>query len=144
MFVGSRSASSCAIQLGRWTVTLTDGCEFEAESSLRPLAAVELAVLVKLLGVDFPGRDALREQAATVMCRQVDQEGSLELEPNYQAPPATVVGRIPVEAETEDADGVLIHVYLHVIDGYMNELEILREDSGKPQRPINTEGLRVY
>jgi hypothetical protein len=35
---------------------------------------------------------------------------------------------VPVEADLEDDDGVTIHV-LHVLDGYLNELEVYREDS---------------
>ena len=32
--------------------------------------------------------------------------------------------RIPVEAEVEDLDAVTIHLLVHVIDGYIDELEI--------------------
>jgi hypothetical protein len=110
---------------------------------MRPLAAVERAVLLKLLSADFPGRDALREQADDALGRRIDADGSLEIQPNQEARPADAVRRIPVEAETEDLDGTLIHVLLHVVNGYMNELEVYREDSAKIDRPMSPEALRV-
>jgi Domain of unknown function (DUF6984) len=117
--------------------------EPEPESAPRPLVAAERAVLLKLLSADFPGRDALREQAAEALGRRIDAEGSLALQPSQDAPAADVVRRIPVEAETEDRDAMPIHVLLHVVNGYMNELEVYREDSGKLDRPIDPEALRV-
>lgn len=126
-----------------WVLTMSRERGPDSESSLRPLDAGEREVLVKLLGVHFPGRDALRQQAAGAMGRRIDAEGSLELQPNQDAPPAEVVRRIPVEAETDDLDGTPIHVLLHVVNGYMNELEVYREDSAKLARPINPEALRL-
>jgi hypothetical protein len=41
---------------------------------------------------------------------------------------AKVSRRIPIEAEGKDIDGVKIHILLHVVDGFMDELEIFRED----------------
>ena len=40
---------------------------------------------------------------------------------------------MPVEAEYLDVDGVPIWILLHVVDGLLNELEILRADSAKMQ-----------
>jgi hypothetical protein len=50
---------------------------------------------------------------------------------------------VPVEAELEDEDGVPVHVLLHVLDGYLNELEIYREDSAPVRRAIRPEELRI-
>jgi hypothetical protein len=36
--------------------------------------------------------------------------------------------RIPIEAEALDSDGVKIHILLHVVHGFMDEIEIFRED----------------
>jgi hypothetical protein len=48
-----------------------------------------------------------------------------------------------VEAEFEDRDGVTVHILLHVMDGFLNELEIFREDSGRVQRPSTPKDLRL-
>jgi hypothetical protein len=74
--------------------------------------------------------------------RVIDADGSLELSV-ADVPRADVVERIPVEAEAEDIDGVTFHVLLHVVDGYINELEIYRNDSLPVQGPIRPEALRV-
>lgn len=41
---------------------------------------------------------------------------------------AAVINRIPIEAETIDADGIKIHILLHVVHGWMDEIEIFSED----------------
>ncbi|MDP3541865.1 MAG: hypothetical protein Q8T11_05285 [Elusimicrobiota bacterium] len=50
---------------------------------------------------------------------------------------AAVLQRVPVEAESKDADGMGLHFLLHVVGGFLRELEIFREDSepikGLPQ-----------
>lgn len=43
--------------------------------------------------------------------------------------------RIPTEALIYDSDGALVNILLHVIDGYINELEIIRADG----EPLNRE-----
>ena len=48
-----------------------------------------------------------------------------------------------MEAETEDGDGMTIHLLLHVIDGSLNELEIYREDSTSLKRSIDPSSVRV-
>ena len=48
---------------------------------------------------------------------------------------APVRSRIPVEAGGVGADGKRLHVLLHVVDGFLSELEIFRED-GKPVRDL--------
>jgi hypothetical protein len=50
---------------------------------------------------------------------------------------------VPVEAELVDEDGVIVHVLLHVVDGFLNELEVYREDSAPVRRVIRPEELRL-
>lgn len=108
----------------------------------RPPRPVEMRVLEQLLAAAFPGQAELQQQATTLRVREIDRCGCLEL---HVAPgrPAPVVRRIPVEAETMDADGVVIHVLLHVVDGYLDELEVFREDGELPTTSIDAGSLRV-
>jgi hypothetical protein len=107
-----------------------------------PLDASASAILAALLATPFPGRDEIALQVADARCRQIDGDGSLALLA-IGAPRADVVRRIPVEAEVEDIDGMTIHVLLHVMDGYIDELEIYRNDGAPLQAPIRYEALRV-
>jgi hypothetical protein len=105
----------------------------DVESDLRPLNNAERAILARLLEGIFPGREPLLTQSLGITGRRIDTNGSLALHPGGPSPKADVVRRVPVEAEFEDGDGVIVHVLLHVLDGYLNELEIFREDSAAVQ-----------
>jgi hypothetical protein len=91
----------------------------------------EFAQLERLLSEEFPGRDGLKRQAEGVQVEEIDANGSLSFKTDTSLPVAPVVRRIPIEAEIPDRDGVLVHVLLHVVEGRLSELEILREDSGR-------------
>lgn len=96
----------------------------------RELTHTERAVLERLLSCEFTGVQALRMQLASVRieeeCRDCSTIGFfINLEVSIRA---KVRRRIPVEAEGIDADGERIYILLHVVDGFMNELEIYRED----------------
>ena len=98
--------------------------------AFRHFTALEQGIIDRLLEKAFPGRDELCEQMKKCLVRTIDADKSLEflVEADVQS---TVKRRIPVEAEFQDADGVLVHILLHVIDGKVNELEIYKED-GSP------------
>ncbi len=114
----------------------------EHDQDFRPLSDLERQLLAVLLSTDFSGRDAVAEQVAVASVRGIDDNGSLEFAPSDK-PPAEVVRRIPVEAELDDSDGVTIHVLLHVVDGLVKELEVYRDDSGRVQRALAPEDLRL-
>lgn len=48
----------------------------------------------RLLAADFPGKEEIAKQLAGCRVRTIDDEGSLELELNKAAKPATVEKRI--------------------------------------------------
>lgn len=108
----------------------------------RPLSDLEGQLLAVLLSTDFSGRDALVEQVTAASVREIDHNGSLEFAP-LDKTPAEVARRIPVEAELDDSDGVTIHVLLHVVDGFLKELEVYRDDSGRVQRVLAPRDLRL-
>lgn len=112
------------------------------ESEFRPLTPHERAVLSALLVEPFAGRDQLVRQLDHVQARRIDDEGSLAMTA-IGAVPAPVLYPVPVDGSMLDVDGVPVHVLLHVIDGYMNELEIYKADRSKPLRMIDPESLTV-
>ncbi|MEJ1230059.1 MAG: hypothetical protein WDM88_04600 [Galbitalea sp.] len=111
------------------------------KEALRPLTPRERDLLAALLRPSFPGRRDLIEQISGLQVISIDDDGSLKLVPREGAA-ASVTRRIPVEAEVEDEDGVMIHVLFHVLDGRLNELEIFRDDSAGVLHPIDPDTLR--
>ncbi len=89
----------------------------------------EKKLLNRMLGADFTGKKEIMYQVENCQVRKIDFEGSLELKPNLECKPALVTKRIPVEAYGVDEDGIHIHVLLHVINGFIKELEIYKDDS---------------
>lgn len=101
----------------------------------------ESRLLERFLARDFPGNVELREQLHSVVVAEIDADGSLGLATRSVAR-AVVDSRIPVEASYADRDGVRVHLLLHVIDGYLDEFEVFREDSMRvTNRPIEQADL---
>lgn len=98
----------------------------------RPTDA-DRALLERLLGADFPGRDALVPMIHNVLVRTINEDGGLELQSQVGGK-ALVIKRVPVEAEAKDQDGVVIHALLHVVDGRPIELEIYKDDGSTIKR----------
>jgi hypothetical protein len=113
------------------------------DSTFRPLKTHERELLEKLLEPEFPGRDELRHQLNSVIAKQVFEDGTLDLQcdPGSAAP---VKSRVPTEGKCADADGVEIHVLLHVVDGAMNELEIFKDDGSSILNPPNARALVLF
>ena len=121
-----------------------DDAEGTWESHGRRLTSHEEAIVLRLLSADFQGVRALRQQALSMRARTVDADGSLELWVDPSADPANTKFAVPVEGYTPDEDGVMVHYLLHVsVDGFMNELEVYREDSHRPIAVIDPERLEV-
>jgi hypothetical protein len=112
------------------------------EQGFRRPSDLERQLLNILLSPDFPGKMALTEQAMTPSVRKIDDNGSLAFAPS-EVRRASVIRRIPVEAELDDQDSVTIHVLLHVVDGLLNELEVYRDDSGRIRRALTPDDLRL-
>ena len=97
------------------------------DQAFRHLTVREQGIIDRLLEKAFPGRDEIYQQIQQCLVRTIDAEQSLGflVAENMHS---QVKKRIPVEAEFQDADGVLIHILLHVVDGQVKELEIYKED----------------
>ncbi|HXX15395.1 MAG TPA: hypothetical protein VEJ47_10885 [Candidatus Eremiobacteraceae bacterium] len=97
----------------------------------------------RLLTADFAGKEALARQLDRCRVRIIDTEGTLLLEPSRDADPAVVLKRIPVEAEATDEDGIRIHFLLHVVGGFIRELEVYKDDGSRIKRMPRPDELAV-
>lgn len=111
--------------------------------SLRPPSNAEREVLAKLLSQKFPGRDALLAQIDGITVEEIDAEGSLRLVPGSGASVAAVQDRVPVEAELPVDGEMAIRVLLHVVDGFLYELEIYQDDLESIESQLSPEKLRL-
>ena len=91
--------------------------------SFRSLTEREREVLEWMLEPRFPGRDELRAQLAVATVREIDDDGCLEFDCGAAAP-AAVKWIIPTEGQCLDADGMPVHVFLFVANGFMKTLEV--------------------
>jgi hypothetical protein len=111
---------------------------------LRKPSHAETSLLEILVGEDFLGAAALREQLRDLLVETIDADGSLRLEPTILEP-ANVGTHIPVEVEIAGSDGVSTFALLHVQSGLLAELEVYREDGSDAQinEPFEGKGIRV-
>ena len=114
----------------------------DAADGFAPLTVDTERILSALLAAQFPGSIQIAKQVESARGRVIDKEGSLVLQAP-DVPRADVERRIPVEAEAEDADGRTFHVLLHVVDGFISELEIYTEDGLPLRGPIDPGAFRV-
>jgi hypothetical protein len=115
---------------------------FVADAEFRPLTSRERDVIEALLVEPFAGRDQVANQVQVALGRQIDDEGSLGLSVAGAAP-APVLFRVPVEGVTHDPDGMPVHLLLHVVGGYVDELDVFREDSGPRLSEIDPTAITV-
>lgn len=110
----------------------------------RSLSVRERAALDLLLSVDFPGVEALREQALTVTAD--DGQGMvLGLVVEEGQPVAQVIGRTPVQAVV-DGDGYDGGLLLFVDDGRLSALEYwwVTEEMPTVFPPLTAVGSPVF
>lgn len=93
----------------------------------RRLTNQEWELLDRLLEAPFQSRDEIRAQLEVSQVQVIDSWGSLRIMTPVDRK-AHVVNSVPTEAEAQDADGVTIHVLLHVTEGVANLLEFYKDD----------------
>jgi hypothetical protein len=113
------------------------------EQHFRKPTPTEAEVIQRLLAADFPGRQEIVKQLDGSRVRTIDNEGSLELEPRDATKPAMVEKRIPVEADAVDEDGIHVHFLLHVVGGFVKELEVYKDDGSPIKRMPRPDDLDV-
>lgn len=105
----------------------------------RPLSDWETRALNRLLRTDFPGHSELIAQLpyASVVAEREDAWHGIRFDVQEPLERANVLTRVPVEGEVRDADGMPILILIHVVDGVLHELELLRADGEelKAQEP---------
>ena len=116
------------------------------DDDYRQPSAAELAILSKLLESDFPGRGRLSEQLHGLQVKTIDEEGSLSLRVAPHLVPADLQKRIVAEGYYTDADAspadlLHVHVLLHVVDGFLAEMEIYKDDGSAIIKPPAAEDL---
>jgi hypothetical protein len=109
----------------------------------RSLTPRERELIEKLLEPEFPGRDELLQQLGAVTARQIHDDGTLELHCEG-GPQAPVTCSVPTEGEYQDADGRQVNVLLHVKEGLMWELEILKLYPSEVRNPPQAGNLVVF
>ena len=95
----------------------------------RDLNSWERATINALLSQDFPGVEELRLQVDHLKVSEIypGRDPTVTFSISDEAVPASQVDdRVPVEAEGRDIDGMLIMILLHVVDGFIWQLEVLR------------------
>lgn len=111
--------------------------------SYRSLTSEEARLLERLLEEDFPGRDALSRQIENSLVRRIDPDGCLEFQVLTDQQ-ADVKCSVPTEGWAQDADGVMIRVLLHVVNGKVDELEIYKDDGSRVIRMPNPSDLSLF
>ena len=98
------------------------------EKRFREPTELERLLFARLLEANFSGRDGLAPLLHHVLVKTIDEDGGLEIQSQAEGK-ASVMQRVPVEAEAIDEDGSVIHMLLHVAHGRPIELEFFREDA---------------
>jgi hypothetical protein len=105
----------------------------DSKQNVRELNANEHGILNKLLSAEFRGRSELvvqLKECKAIPAGDDDNYGSIYLVPESKVM-ADVTSRVPVEASYADLDGGSIEILLHVVEGLVHELEILRSDGSE-------------
>ncbi|WP_338552533.1 hypothetical protein [Paenibacillus sp. KS-LC4] len=111
----------------------------------RRFSEEERSWLSKMLSVDFPGIQVIKDQLnnchvigiCACGCKTID----LEVESGTRRFP--LEARIPVEMICND-EGCPIVFNLHIVDGYLNELEVYRADSQPINKKlVNLDGCKI-
>src|SRR5258708_3729163 len=109
-----------------WLVLSAKQVRHSMDSEFRELTVRERGLLEKLLTAAIYGRDELRTQLVHCKAKQIESDGTLELQCQDGTP---ALGKFAPVAEGayKDADGADIAVILHLgKGGFMSMLEIIK------------------
>lgn len=91
------------------------------------------------------GAPALREQLERAAISKYGDpaDPTLLLAVPEDSPRAAVPFRVPVEGRAWDTDGGVIEFLLHVVDGRLNEFEVIRQDGAQVIAVPSPEAVQV-
>jgi hypothetical protein len=118
------------------------------ETEFRPISDFERSIILRLLELDFPGNDALKEQVRGLEAKCVDHEGSLELNvssdiiANIPANPA--VEGYYADGEQKNPFGPYVRILLHIRNGKMWLMEIYKDDGTEIKRQPSPAELELF
>ena len=93
--------------------------------------------MTMLTSANFLGRAEVLAQLQSCHVRTIDGEGGLEIRTACDQQ-AVVRYRVCIELYGPDLDGTQISVMLHVVDGFVREIEIYKLDGSPIQRMPDT------
>ena len=105
----------------------------------------EARILDKLVSVNFEDHETVRRQIQSASVIEVDDSGSavsVDFK-TAEKQKVTTKERVPVRGETVDSSGAHVYILLHIVDGFANELEIVRADGEPLQMPLDIANLTV-
>jgi hypothetical protein len=115
-------------------------------NEFRPLSKQERAILARLLEASFPGRDEIEAQLPHAMVREIagpgDHEGTVEFKVDTKVK-APVKWSVPVIGMAQDEDAVEVDFVLHIRDGIIAELEIVKADGSALQKMPAATAIKV-
>jgi hypothetical protein len=123
---------------------LTEGMESGAWVAMippRPLSPDEEALIAMLLSHEFTGAQQLRRQLPTVkvIAEAKGDDPGIKMSPSRESNlAASVLDRVPVEAKGKDSQGNEVDVLLHVVAGFLAELEIVAWET----KPVGLPSLK--
>ncbi len=109
---------------------------------MRSLSDDEIAIILKLVGEEFPELQKLRAQLACSRINEIADGNILEFEtifPDKFSGVRTILG----EGSIDDLDGIPIILTLLQKDGYLWHLDISRVDSGRIKTNLKPQNLRA-
>ena len=111
----------------------------------RPLTELEYVIISKLLEHPFPGSEEIKQQTKSptvISAADDDNYGSIYFKAEGSNR-AVTLNNLPVEGTTHDTDGVVVDILLHVINGFLHELEIIKVDGTNLLASIQPEKIEV-
>lgn len=104
-------------------------------------------LLDKMLSLEFPGVEELREQAKDILI-EVDDHGdncgTFDIFPDKSRPQAKVSDMTPVEGRAKDNRKGEVLYLLHVVDGYLNELETVLMEHETLEERVLLDKIEIY
>lgn len=104
------------------------------------------SLLLKMLSPELENKDALLKQSSAYTVKSVpydDNYGSFDILPDKSLQPANVPDGVISIGETYDKDGMSIGILLHVYEGYLSEVEIVRDDGEPMIGQIDVDSVNV-